>query len=96
MQKGLAVLFAIVTFLCCFTWNAEGFTLPLCPESCDSVTNCPPVDECQCGSYKGFCGCCSYCFKCPGEACLRHAIDTCSPGTKCMKGKDVPGICQTP
>ncbi|CAL1269425.1 unnamed protein product [Larinioides sclopetarius] len=104
MQKGVIIIFSIVASLCCIIWNVEGTSMPLCPIDCNTVTNCPPIDECQCGTYKGFCGCCSYCYKCPGEACLPLAMNRCAPGTRCIKGPDVPGmlrinlpgICQTP
>ncbi|KAF8792637.1 Serine protease HTR4 like protein [Argiope bruennichi] len=93
MQMGFIVFSFVAFSLCCVLWNVEGTSMPLCPENCDNF-QCSTVPNCQCGSYKGWCGCCSYCYKCPGEICHRLGLNRCAPGSKCMKGADVPGICQ--
>ncbi|KAF8792640.1 8.6 kDa transglutaminase substrate-like [Argiope bruennichi] len=103
MQKTLIAFLFVTACLCCIQWNVEGTSMPRCPEKCDDF-KCSPTNDCQCGTYKGWCGCCSYCYKCPGEACLPLALDRCAPGTRCIKGPDVPGmlrinlpgICQMP
>lgn len=58
-------------------------TIPGCSTySCDHA-GCRDV-ECTCGSYKGRCGCCDICYKCPGEACNSWSQDFCTDGYRCV------------
>ncbi|CAN7939919.1 unnamed protein product [Ixodes hexagonus] len=43
---------------------------------------CPPV-ECDCGSYKGSCGCCDVCFKCANASCVILHQDHCEGEYEC-------------
>ncbi|XP_050035356.1 8.6 kDa transglutaminase substrate-like [Dermacentor andersoni] len=62
------------------------------PPRCDNVNcaeaTCQPVD-CKCGSYKGSCGCCDFCYKCPGDVCTPLFQERCSDGHTCEL--DEPG-----
>ncbi|GFQ75606.1 hypothetical protein TNCT_60841 [Trichonephila clavata] len=77
-------LLAVSLCVVMLSGGARATTMPLCTGTCD-VGNCPPVDHCKCGTYKGWCGCCDFCYTCPGENCFTILNRPCAPGSKCIR-----------
>uniref|UniRef100_A0A6M2E224 Putative metastriate insulin growth factor binding protein n=1 Tax=Amblyomma tuberculatum TaxID=48802 RepID=A0A6M2E224_9ACAR len=79
-MKIVAVLAVIVAVAVVSAWAAS-------PPNCAGVKCDPstcPVVQCSCGSRKDYCGCCDYCYKCPGEECRRLFRNPCSVGYHCV------------
>ncbi|XP_077484627.1 8.6 kDa transglutaminase substrate-like [Amblyomma americanum] len=81
-----ALLFVLVVLVVSACVDAT--SPPNCQNVKCSETKCGPV-QCSCGSYKDACGCCDFCFKCPGDVCTPLFQERCSDGHTCLL--DQPG-----
>ncbi|KAH7942943.1 single insulin-like growth factor-binding domain protein-2 [Rhipicephalus sanguineus] len=79
----MKVVLVLALFVAVAVISASGTS----PPNCEGVT-CDPatceVFQCTCGSYKGSCGCCDFCFKCPGDECTKLFNDPCTEGHHCV------------
>ncbi|XP_013787395.1 8.6 kDa transglutaminase substrate-like [Limulus polyphemus] len=80
-MKWTLLLVCLAVVLC----GAYATSPPRCPNTCNP-DQCPPLNPnpCPCGSYKGSCGCCDFCYACRGEECNKVASQKCEGDEVCQ------------
>ncbi|XP_076310389.1 8.6 kDa transglutaminase substrate-like [Tachypleus tridentatus] len=77
------ILFSVcITIALC---GVNSFSQPHCPDTCDPQ-QCPPLNPnpCPCGTYKGMCDCCEFCYACRGQECNKVGNQRCEGNQICQ------------